>query len=481
MKFEISASTEADLYPSRLLIGLPSKNLPKVMIHLDDKTILPFKSSQKVREHYEWINQQKVKGLETATLRVSPIVSENEYYKTIIIELRFENEELNLASATIEQSNFLKDRMINWDIAKAWNPKKSNNRTKKITTSNGRWINFKTQEDGLYCIPYSSLAVILDDISSIDPRSISIFMHSNLGRFKKQGFDQSIEENLIEIRIKIEGENDGSFDLNDKITFYGRGSSGFDLKNMDYNWNQNLYYTSNSCWLFIPDNIYERGIRVNSIAQPSDGILIDYGLVNYHIEPDIINLESSGTEWLWNPITSGNAHTVLLNLDNPKNGVNFSIKSRFRGYSLNQGMFPQHNLTLLLNSLNGQQIGQNIQWSGSGSRTISEASVEYNLNNGSNIFYIKNSSSDLSSSPYIDYFELEYGRILDFSGSYHFIPPIFEENTKLLFDGIKPENTKLWDISNPLKTSLVNINSENFCYTNASDSLKLYFLSNEED
>ena len=45
---------------------------------------------------------------------------------------------------------------------------------------------------------------------------------------------------------------------------------------------------------------------------------IDYGLVGFHIEPDLINLESSGIEWLWSSISSGNAHTILIDLGDPK-------------------------------------------------------------------------------------------------------------------------------------------------------------------
>ena len=52
----------------------------------------------------------------------------------------------------------------------------------------------------------------------------------------------------------MEGEIDSSFDNDDKIIFYGRGPSGFDFQNNNAVWNQNLYFSSNSCWLFIPDD-----------------------------------------------------------------------------------------------------------------------------------------------------------------------------------------------------------------------------------
>ena len=481
VKVDITATTESDLYPLRFLIGLPSEKLPKVSIKMLEKTISPFKNEQSMISSYEWINQQKLKGLQTATLKISSLASAKEYYKTILIEVTFDKNKLNYGIATPEQNNFLEDRVLNWNIAKSWSLKKPVFNPKKVLTFNGQWINFKIYEDGIYSISYSAFQDIFENISDIDPRSISIFTHKNSGRSKDHSFNQPIEDNLVEIKIKVDGEEDGIFDPGDKIIFYGRGNSGFDIKDMNYKWNQNLYFNSNNHWIYIPDNSFERGKRISFLNQPNDGILIDYGIANHHIEPDLINLESSGTEWLWNPISNGNSHTVLINLEKPKNGVNFSIKSRFRGFSDNESVFSQHNLNFTFGSLNGDQIGTNLSWSGSASRTFSESSIELGLNSGLNIFYIKNISNDLNSSPYIDYFEIQYGRILDFSNSYYFRPPVLGQNIKFYFTGSSPLNSKIWDITNPLNPSWININDENFCYTYGSDSLKLYLFTNEEN
>ena len=69
----------------------------------------------------------------------------------------------------------------------------------------------------------------INNIDAYDPRSIMLFMSPQLGRQKSQETNLSISENLIEIPIIIEGEDDGYFDENDRIIFYGRGQSGFDI------------------------------------------------------------------------------------------------------------------------------------------------------------------------------------------------------------------------------------------------------------
>ena len=89
VKVDITATTESDLYPLRFLIGLPSEKLPKVSIKTLEKTLLPFKSEQIMIGGYEWINQQKLKGLQTATLKISSLASAKEYFKTILIEIKF--------------------------------------------------------------------------------------------------------------------------------------------------------------------------------------------------------------------------------------------------------------------------------------------------------------------------------------------------------------------------------------------------------
>ena len=92
----------------------------------------------------------------------------------------------------------------------------------------GTWYQFFAERDGIYSISYETLSSAMDNISDVDPRSFSIFIGTNLGRSITQEFNQDISDNLVEIPLFIDGEEDGSFDYNDKVIFYGRGPSGFD-------------------------------------------------------------------------------------------------------------------------------------------------------------------------------------------------------------------------------------------------------------
>ena len=64
-----------------------------------------------------------------------------------------------------------------------------------------------------------------------------------------------------------------------------------------------------------------------------EGTLINYGLSAIHFESDIINLAASGTEWLSNPISSGNSQAIIADLPSPVQGASFNFQTRLRGHS----------------------------------------------------------------------------------------------------------------------------------------------------
>ena len=242
----IDALTESDLFPTSLLLGLPTEKLPKIKIDYRNESPIPFKSVQSNDEGFKWINQQRLKNLETATLLVSPISSSsNKYYKTINIQSNFDDPGTNYRQPNKSEIEFLKNRVLNWDIAKDWviDNKKRNSRIS--TLPSGRWLKFSLAKDGINSIPFSSISPLITDIAEVNPRSFSIFMTNELGRSRTQEFNQPMADNLIEISIMVTGEEDEVFGSNDKIIFYGRGPSGFDVSDDEILWHQNLYFNSN--------------------------------------------------------------------------------------------------------------------------------------------------------------------------------------------------------------------------------------------
>ena len=89
-----------------------------------------------------------------------------------------------------------------------------------------------------------------------------LFSSNEFGRARKYETNIPIPENLVEIPIIIDGEDDGVFDSNDKIIFYGQGPSGFDYDGNEVKWSQNLYFNSSKYWILIPSDNSLRGKRI---------------------------------------------------------------------------------------------------------------------------------------------------------------------------------------------------------------------------
>ena len=82
-------SSLEDLKPIDILIGLPSKTLPKLQIQAFNKSNHNFAKNNTIFQT-EWIYSQKVNDLNTGTLRLSPIKDLNSFYESIIIKIPFE-------------------------------------------------------------------------------------------------------------------------------------------------------------------------------------------------------------------------------------------------------------------------------------------------------------------------------------------------------------------------------------------------------
>ena len=215
--------------------------------------------------------------------------------------------------------------------------------------------------------------------------------------------------------------------------------------------------------LLVPYDNQNRGKRVLQATQPETGVLIDYGIVSEHIEFDLTNLSSSGIEWLDSPISAGTAKPIILQMSNPKFGASFNLATRLKGYSVDNNSIALHQIKILHNNLNGNQIGQTENWTGNTFRTITANDQGFDLIDGVNIFYLLNSTNDQNSLPYLDYFQIEYAKKLNFDETFTFTSPINDQNTRFDFGIQIPDHVSLWDISDPVNILNLEINESGLC------------------
>ena len=195
-------------------------------------------------QSFEWTNQQKIQNLETAILKVCPVGLDNTYFENIQIKIKFNEKREFVRKPNKNESLLLSNRVLNWETAQNWFKNKSKFANKRLDLINGELISFELFKDEINKIDFSSLSLVVPNINQLDPRAFKLFMSSEFGRNRSQNTNLEIPQNLVEIAIHISGENDGSFDEEDFILFFGRGPSGFSNVNQELVWSQNLYFTT---------------------------------------------------------------------------------------------------------------------------------------------------------------------------------------------------------------------------------------------
>ncbi len=187
--------------------------------------------------------------------------------------------------------------------------------------ASGDWYKFKVDKTGVYRINKSFLSSIGMNLDNLDPRTIKIF--GNGGKALPFKNTDNNEFDLIENSIQLVGEEDGSFDNNDFILFYGVGTKGFQGDNFDTNINpysdESYYFITSGGGL---------GNRIQQMLEPSgEATTIIDKYNNYQFfESDELNPAKVGRRWLSNRFDIESEQAFTLNFPNLVSGEFMNVK-----------------------------------------------------------------------------------------------------------------------------------------------------------
>jgi len=460
LDINVDLQSEQDLKPISVLIGLPELEYPELLIEYGiDNKISPYWDPTEFKG-IEWINLQRLQNLNVATLQIDTKKDNNKYYKNIRITCLFTKAQSKNKSPNFTENKILNNRVINWPIAKNWVKEINQPNNKRIYLANGQWAQFKITEDGMYSIPANIIINSGIETSNRDPRSFKLYTSSSLGRDRSNDLIGTInytpiKENLIEIGIYFDGENDGKLDEGDQIIFYGRGVSGINNHGIDISHQKNLYFTENNYWLFVPDDNINLGKRIDNLeSSTNSSVTLNYGLSTFYDENDLINPFAGGLSWAGAAIPNGSSNTVVTSIESPNQSIDVNTTVGFLGNSssIEAQANPNHFIEIYHESLNDLQSSKS--WVGL-VRANSTFSFSGNrLNNGTNIFILKNSSNNSYSQPHFDYIFGEYGRNLDDQNiPYEFFSPIHSNTIRFRFN--TQSEIIIWDITDIASPKLV--------------------------
>jgi len=187
--------------------------------------------------------------------------------------------------------------------------------------SSGEWFKFRLNKSGVYKISFSELQSIGINPSAVNPKNIRIY--GNGGGTLSENNSAPRYDDLFENPIKIVGEEDGVFNQNDYILFYGQGPVVWDFDPVDDFFVHRTNYYDDYSYYFITASLGEgKRMPERQLQQTSSSTIttfLDYQLY----EQDLINLSNTGRTWygdLFDVTLSKDFDFNFTNVDNSRQG-----------------------------------------------------------------------------------------------------------------------------------------------------------------
>ncbi|MEM7514156.1 MAG: hypothetical protein AAF388_24745, partial [Bacteroidota bacterium] len=131
--------------------------------------------------------------------------------------------------------------------------------------SSGSWYKIGIKEDGIYRLDADFFNQLGINIGSVNPANIQLY--GNGGAMLLQANNAARHDDLVENAIWVEGADDGSFDQNDYVLFYGQAPHtwAYNEQVSRFEHTFNLYSDTTYYFLQIAD---QPGLRVQEAASP---------------------------------------------------------------------------------------------------------------------------------------------------------------------------------------------------------------------
>lgn len=172
-----------------------------------------------------------------------------------------------------------------------------------------KWHRFAVKNTGVYKISKDFLNR-LGVPSNVDPRTIRIFGNGGemLPLVNKDGYEQDPIENSI----TVIGEEDGVFDNNDYVLFYGIGVDRWDQENLTY---RNLYEDYGYYFLTYGG---EYGKRITDLKEENGAIIQTFKTYNASVfyENELVNVGRVGRKWFGEHFSLNGQQDFRLTLPN---------------------------------------------------------------------------------------------------------------------------------------------------------------------
>lgn len=419
-KFEEKFGVEINPVPTLKLVK--DKKIPSPVFEKDGKAYnknFYFPGSEAELIESGILRNKYIGHLNFNPVQYNPVTGSVRKYSYIKARIKFGNRPVYLKdNLSLQEKIFLKGITVNSEVAENWTTNEFISSGDFITEnsilSSGDFFKIEIKESGMYKLDKNYLQSKSINVSSIDPRTIKMF--GNGGNEIPYNNAANYPYDPQEIRIMVVGEEDGVFNDQDYILFYGRGPNSWDYDSVYRTFFHNINNFSNSNYYFFTYG-GSAGQRMETVNSPNVSGLSPVISFKDRIfeEPEVNNLGSTGYLWVSQRIGINDGFTFNKELKDYISGSMINFRFRFGNGSffntnwriedLNSNFIVTQQIPSLsgyshvnLSDLNYDRTGVYYSLSPGKSSVNIKASLPAQLGNSSNV------------SGYYDYYEIIYDR-----------------------------------------------------------------------
>jgi len=383
------------------------------------------------------------------------------------------------------------DKLISYKIS--WISSGRNNIVSKVATANyasnsvlasGDWYKVAITRNGVYKMDKNFFISLGINLTNVDPRNIKIY--GNGGRILSEENSDLKYDDLIENAISFVGENDGVFDVNDYLVFYGKGPHQWEYNknnssDLKYNYIKNYYSDTAYYFITIGNSPGKRIADVVSLTGQENYLSLTFDDYAFH-ELDLQNLIKSGREYYGEQFDVNTQYGFNFNFPNIVQGDTMFVKSAIIGR--NQYTSTSFDLLLPDNSnmqFNCASVGTSY------TAPIGDEDIKFKrfIYSGSSAPSVTITKQTASSTGWLDYLRLNARRNLVYANTALYFRDSRTQGVgrKTKFQLLSSESLNVWDITDHfnVRNQLTNYNVGVIDFVSQTDTLREYVGFKNDD
>ena len=350
--------------------------------------------------------------------------------------------------------------------------------------NNGDWYKFAIDTTGVFKIDANFLSSLGLNTNGINPKNIKIY--GNGGNLLPQQVNHFRYNDLQENAIFIKGEDDGVFNSDDYILFYGRGPHSWNINDTfdTITHVQNIYNNHAYYFITVDDS---PGKRINAKNQPTNNAattITNYDDYTFYEKEDR-NLFGVGQVWVGEDFTFQNQQSFSIPFPNTVNGSDILIRVRgvassSRSSSFNVQANNQNVTTVTINQLPSSPNNKTLAISNSNQGTITTTSDNINIT----LTY--NNNGIPSAKGYLDFIEIIGKKELEANGNQFSFRSFEAANSSGVFNYRIKNNSNIdqvWEVTDFLNPKSIDntATSNDFEFKSTGGGLEEYVVINLND